>query len=219
MGQRLPRSNSQLQKLTNANLVTYSQTVHDLMLVTNAIYFPTPPIPAVAFQNMINAYSTQLSASIKGSFEDRSLMRTLRALVRNGLQQLSNYVNQQVTAGLSAGDSYTELQNLVSLSGFQIGQEPAPIGPMPEPTIKTVSSKFRGQLNILIKPRIIGAKTYNLVYGIAGTDQSTWQTVPFTNTRINQTGLVSGTTVSWYAFAKGANPVSTATAIHTTVIT
>ena len=56
MGQRLPRSNSQLQKLTNANLVTYSQTVHDLMLVTNAIYFPTPPIPAVAFQNMINAY-------------------------------------------------------------------------------------------------------------------------------------------------------------------
>lgn len=219
MGQRLPRSNNWIIHLTNANLVTYAQTVHDLMLVTNSAYFPNPPIPAVAFQDMINAYSTQLSASIKGSFVDRSLMRAERAILRNALQQLSNYVNQIVTAALSAGESYDELSNLVSISGFQIGKQPAPIGPMPEPTIKLAASNFRGQLNILIKPKINGAKTYNLVWGITGTDQSTWQTIPFANTRINATGMPSGSSVSWYIFAKGSNPVSTATAIQTNIIT
>jgi hypothetical protein len=218
MGQRLPRSNNWVAKQTNANLVTYAQTVHDQM-TTNSTTFTTPPITMVEFQDAINAYSTQLSASIKGSFEDRSLMRALRAIVRNMVQQLSNYVNQLVTAGLSSGQSYDELTNLVAESGFQAGLQPSPVGPMPEPIIKTVSSKFRGQLNILIKPKIKGAKTYNLVWGITGTDQSIWTTDPFPNTRIDKTGLTSGTSIDWYIFAKGASPISTATAVHTNIIT
>jgi hypothetical protein len=216
---RLPRSNNWINHQTNANLVTYAQQVHDLMLVTNIANFPDSPVTPIQFQNAINAYSTQLSASIKGSFEDRSLMRALRAVVRNMLQQLSIYVNQVVTAGLSAGQSYDELTAVVALSGLQAGKQPAPIGPMPQPTIKRYGSNYRGQLNILIKPKIIGAKTYNLVWGLTGTDQSTWTTDPFPDTRINKIGLTSGTSVDWYIFAKGSNPVSTATAIKTSIIT
>lgn len=217
MSQRLPRSNNWINKLTNANLATYCQNVHDMMLL-NVVNFPTPPVTMINFQGDINNYNTALAASIGGSKEQRNTMRLFRSLVRGDLQQLNNYVNQLATAALSLGNTYDELNDLILSSGLQLGQQPAPVGPLGQPVIKKYSSPNPSQLYVLISPKLIGAKSYVLRYGITGTDESTWLTSVHANTRINQYGLVRGAEYTFTVYGRGANPVSTESNPKTQVI-
>jgi hypothetical protein len=216
MGQRLPRANTQFSKLTNANLGTYGQAVVN-GLTASAGNFPTPPVDVATLQSIVNNYNTALTASIGGSLLQRSQMRAQRNLLRNALRQNAIYVNQVAAVLVSEETPYSEVATEIISTGYQLGAQPSPVGPLPEPTIKKFSSPRIGVLYVLVI-KVPGARAYILEYGLTGSNRSTWKTQSFANTRINALGLTSGQSYDFDVYARGAATATNASVVNSQVI-
>lgn len=216
MPTRLPKANTYFNHYDNANLVTQGQNVVNGM-TTSVADFPTPPISLVDLQSAVGNYSTALSLSMGGSKQQRTAMRAARTLLKNNLRQTCNYVNQVIYDDIAAGTSYSDAQDLITGTGFQLSLDPTPAGPLAKPTVRTYGSPQIGQLYVLLE-KLVGAKTYQMNIGLAGSDQSTWKVYTFPNTRMTLPGLTSGQQYQFMLMGVGASTVRTFSDIFSQVI-
>lgn len=216
MGQRLPRANWQTTKLTNANLSNYALAIVNGLTAAIAIY-PTPPVLPAALQTILNNYNTALAASIGGSKLERKTMAMWRENLRAAIRQDGQYVNQISWNNITQGQTYDAASEDIVSSGYQLGIDPSPVGPLPEAVIKKWSSPKIGQLHALVI-KIPGARAYLVQYGSEGTDPDTWTNVTFPSTRINIFNLTSATSISFIVSGVGSSPVRNFSAIKTQVI-
>jgi hypothetical protein len=216
MGLRLPRANVLVGRLTNANVGTYAQTIINGLTAQPTLY-PTPPVDLATFQADLNNYNTALAASIGGSAAERAVMHAYRRILENDIRADGQYVNTTEWARISVGESYADATSNIISSGYQIGTDPSPVGPIPQATIKKFSSPAPGQLYVLII-KLKGAKTYSLIWGITGTDPSTWKTETFPNTRILRPGFQSGQSISFTVQGNGASGITTQSEVQTQII-
>lgn len=217
MGQRKPRANWQTTQLKNANLSAQALAVVNGLTAAIAT-FATPPIPPATLQAILNNYNTALAASIGGSKQQRKEMANQREKLRSALVDDGMYVNQIVWNNITGGQSYVDASNDIVSSGYVLGTQPSPVGPLPEPVIKKFGSYKIGQLNVLIRPKIKGAKAFVLIFGTHGTDQSTWTSQTFPNGNITLLNQVSGTNLDFRVAGVGTNPVRNFTVINSQVI-
>lgn len=216
MGQRLPRANTGFNTLIDADLVTQGQAIVD-GLTASAADFPNPPISPADLQGFLNGYSSALAASIGGSLVQRAEMRARRNTLRTVIRQDAFYVNQMAALFASQGLAYTQISELIAGTGFQLGKQPAPAGPLPPPTVIKFSSPKVGVLYVLLGA-IKNAKAYVIVFGKTGTPETGWETVAFPNTRINLLNLDSGSEYTFRLYAQGASTAINFTADLTQVI-
>jgi hypothetical protein len=218
MGQRKPRANWQTTQLKNNNLSDQALAVVNGLLAAIAT-FPTPPVPSATLGAQLNNYNTALAASIGGSKQQRKEMATQRQLLRGMLVDDGQYVNQIVWSNIVGGQSYVDASNDIVSSGYILGAQPSPIGPLPEPAIKKFGSYKIGQLSVLIRPKIKGAKAYQIILGLHGTNQDTWTSYTFPNGNMTIDGLTSALNMDGRVTAIGTSPVRNYTAVFSQVIT
>ena len=202
MGQRLPRANYLIGKMTNANLATYGQDIVD-GLTASAIIFPTPTIDLITLQGYVNNYNTALAASIGGSAQDRALMHSNRTILEAAIRTDGQYVNSQILANIFSGTDYVTARLQIISSGYQVSTDPSPVGPLPQAVIRKFSSPATGQLYVLVE-KINGARTYTLNWRLTGTPVTDAVQETFPNTRILKLDFISGDSITFGVWGNGA---------------
>ena len=202
MGQRLPRANWQTTKLTNANLKTQAQAMVNGLTAAVGTY-PTPPFDAATLQATLNNYATALAASIGGSELQRKTMAMWREELRSQIRADGQYVNQITWNNIANGQTYEAASEDIVSSGYPLGAQPSPVGPLPNCQVKKYGSLNSGQFNIQLI-RTPGAKGYSIELANTATGDVTFLT--FSSTRIVINGLTSGVTYDAAIAAVGTNP-------------
>lgn len=215
MGVRIPRANTGFNLLTNANLKTQGQNVVNGLTAAIADY-PTPPILPADLQALVNTFSTDLSASVGGTKTQRKTMEASRLALRNALRSDASYVNTIAWNQVQAGDSYSDVSTSITTTGYTLGTNPSPAGPLDGPSVRKYGSSKPGQFDLLLN-KVVGAKGYqvNLVDDVLGTTT----TYTYSNTRIEITGLISARRYVAKLASIGSNPARNFTSQVTQVIT
>jgi hypothetical protein len=217
MGQRKPRANWQVTQETNANLSTITLAVVNGLTASIAVY-PTPPVLPADLQAQLNNYNTALAASIGGSEVQRQTMRVAREILRASLRIDGQYVNTTTWTNIYLGQTYENATLDIVSSGFQLGAQSSPIGPIGQAVIKKWSSPAPGQLYVLVD-KLRGARTYTLSWYVTGANPDTAVGEVFPNTRILRVGFQSGINITATVAGNGSSGITTESIPFSQIIT
>jgi len=184
-----------LTDLTPAQTVSFATGVHGG--VASHVTTFVAPVPALTVLNtLISNLDSRLGAiaMMESNLEaEKTVARENKAAVDDALTQLATYV--ETTAN---GDAAT-----IQLSGFNLANEPTPIGPLPPPAnLRGSTADTEGNVNLRWN-RVKGARSY--VVECATNPTGLWTQVDVT-TRVSTiaTGLVSGAKCWFRVRAVGA---------------
>ncbi len=194
-----PKIALRLGELTPAEKVNFATGVHG-GIATHDTTFVTP-VPALTVLNTaLSNLDSRLTAiaMMESNLEaERTLVRENETTLVDALTQLANYV--ETTAN---GDA-----SVIQLSGFDLANEPTPIGPLPPPeNLLGSTADIEGNVDLKWK-RVKGAKSY--IVECATDPSGVWlQSGVTTRTTLVCAGLVSGTKYWFRVRAVGAAGLS-----------